>query len=1359
MNNKNVKGYLVILVSIIAVLMIMSTFSSAHETSDLNEMTVDQEESLTSNGELKEKVMYLHNRTGTVNNANGLLMNTTKDENLEITDWTYSSNIVYEWYMNPSLAGDFELRGNTTIDMWIDISEPDGQTNTLELYLDLYEVSPDGTETLIPQESGGYVVSEDTRTIFNEYSVSAEYDHNLSADSTLKAEFRIESSDNFRKRIAYGGSEYPSRLSVGTTTYIDLDPLVVLDSEFNESYDFRLDADDTTIHFNASVTDPFGGYDIRYVNLTLEGPEDTIYYREPMNRVTGNDTSFRSNYTFEWNYGGTPEGEYNVIVSAVDNTGYNYRYPDNPGDETYGGHIEEEERGFWIGAERYFVHFKAEDSTVNEMETALVSLYSNSTGELVAENFTAEDGITNISVSSGTYSIRVYWQDVMVNETEFEVTNNIPRSGPVELSCDVYYPEYKVVDVAGEPVNNANIFISHPNGSLLREITAPDGYVRMDQMAMGDYSLRTEWLGREVNNTEQYLDDNDELVIHSEIYYLDIHTMDTEEVPVPEVHVSIRFNDTQRVAESKLTDINGNLTVRLPGTRGEFSYDLEFQWRGVDVGQREDELLDQNRSITVELEIYYVDFQTLDDLGYELENTRLTVRNIETDTIANSGTTDSEGNINLRLPKGPHRITSTWRGIQVDVRDVEITGDEDLIDITCAVYHVDFFAEDSRGEAISDARVTVSHPTAGTLTSNVTGDTGDVSMRLPGAGLNIDVMWRGAMIYSETRNIDSSEEYLLDCDVFYLDLTVNDDMDEPLENANVYVYLGNSRIEDGTSMVNGSVPELRLPGVELDISVQWKNVEVYQGSILLSEDTSETLTTEVYHIDFLVHDDFEEPISDGRFRITHGDTILHSDVTSSEGRTFSRIPGGDNRVSLEWRGVTVYDGLNTFDSSEEMTILVEDVYHVTFQVVDSRQEPLENARMRFYTAGSRFETGVTGENGTVSIRVPTPVDQAGEISISISWRGVNVYEDNLTVDSHVMEQNPETLEAEVYYIDYYVVDYRDIPVENAKVIGRHSELPRDQDIITDKITNPEGYIEFRLPRGEQEFTVHWKNIVVHTQTIDLEEDVEITAESDIYYLDLTVMDDRDLPLEGAQVRVTYPDSQRLFISGYTDENGEIEIRIPASRWDIDVEWLKTSVSKSQHEVTAEEDSWSLDVNSEVYFLTVETLDNKGEALDDVRLKVTAEDHMWTGYTSDGKYEFRLPARDDYQVEASFRTTYLLTNVDLQEDQEITVMETGEEEVEFEEYPTPIYRTNLFFLILILIALIVILGYIYSKSDGGSETSEYLEEEEEQYDEEFKEEDEFKEEEFIEEEDELEEEPVEVEPDEGSLSDEDEEIWE
>ncbi len=1248
--------------------------------------TTNEENSLTELDDVvKDKTIYLHNETGTVNeNPDVTTMNTTMGVNQHITEWDQSENIFFNWYLDPPLADNFTLLENTSLHIWMVQKDATGETNFATLYLDLFDVAPDGSEVNLGTHSQYY---GEVRTTFAEYSVRGAYEHTFQPGHSIRAQLRIESNAQVSTSIAYGDSEYPSRLVVGTDTYIKPESMAVLDADYNESYTHPITANETVIHFNTTIIDPFGGYDIWGVFITLEGPDGIIFENIPMDKTMGTYTSYRTNYTYSWNYSDAEEGDYLVTISAVDMTGYHYRYPGNPGDETYGGHLESINRTFWIGAERFGIHFKTIDSLDEVMTDAVVNVYTVPGDEFVRGNKTNEDGITNISLRQGTYTIRVIWQDMVVHlTTDYTVTNHISYDDPEELECDVYYPEYKIVDIAYQPVRSANLYIGHPNGTMFREISGADGSVRLSQMALGDYTIRVEWLGREVASAEHYLDGNVLMTIDASIYYLTIETVDTAGDPVPEVHVSIRFNDTDRVADAKLTDINGEVTIRLPGTQSGFGYNIDCYWRDVEVGEHRDLSLLANESLTITLDIFYIQLHTRDTLGFDLENTRLVAYNVETGALANSGVTDESGLLTMRLPRGEHEIVAYWRGIHVATHIVYVTGST-YEEIICEVYHVDFTTVDSREEILTGARVTVSHVDVGFLSTSVTDMTGSITVRVPGAVLNVEVEWKGVIVYWEEHLIDANTNIMLECAVYYVTVNVIDDLEYSVEGAVVNFYHQGVLLDSVTTDNEGITPEFRLPGTVMDLSVLWRSVEVYTGDMTLVEDTSITLQVAIYHVTFYVVDNLEEYIDGARISVYRDEDLIHTATTQDGGYSDARIPGASLRVRIEWKTVLVYDSDVMFDASETVVLYVEDVYHVSFSVVDSRREAVYNARVHFYVNDMRFESGATDDNGLLTIRVPTPVGMPGDIDINVYWKDVEVYGDMVQVDSNRGTDDPEILEADIFYLEYYVRDQRGVPVEDAKVIGTHAELPDDQNVITDRLTDENGYIEFRLPRGPQHFNVYWRDVVVRQESFDLSEDREIVADAHIYYLTVSINDDRGVPLEAAHIRLTYADTPRLFQSNYTDATGEVEIRIPAERWDIEIKWLKNLIYEGTHEVTANEDSWELETRTRVYYLTVRTVDRKGEPLEDVLVNVHALDQKWSGYTTEEGYTFRLPARDDYTVEASFKTTYLLTHVDLREDRSVTLNEQTEESVEFEEYPVPIYKTNLF---LVLLGMILVL---------------------------------------------------------------------
>ncbi|MFO8109878.1 MAG: carboxypeptidase-like regulatory domain-containing protein, partial [Thermoplasmata archaeon] len=934
----------------------------------------------------------------------------------------------------------------------------------------------------------------------------------------------------------------------------------------------------------------------------------------------------------------------------------------------------------------YHVEFHTVDDMDYNLTNARITVSHTDVGVLTS-GITDEGGRVTTRLPGETLEVNVEWRGVNVYSENLVIDS----SEYIKLACSVYYVDLHLVDDLALDLENARIIaVNVQTGELVRS-----GYSNMDgritfRLPNGLHDITVSW--RDIDVAEETIDvptTENITVIECRVYHVEFHTVDDMDHDLENARITVSHADVG-VLTSGTTDENGRVTLRLPGE----TFDLDVVWKGVNV-YSDSEVIDSSGYIKLVCGVYYVDMHMVDDLALDLENARIVAVNVQTEELVSSGYSDMNGEITFRLPNGLHDITVSWRGTDVAEETIDVPTADSIV-IECRVYHVEFHAVDGRDHDLENARITVSHADVGVLTSGTTDENGRVTLRLPGETLDVDAAWRGVNVYSENLVIDSSEYIKLACSVYYIDLHVVDDLEMDLENAYIELYHRGEILYSVTTGYDGVAPDVRLPSTNVDIHIYWKTIHLHSETIFVEQDGTETFSVPVYHVDFQVQDDLGEEISDARLDVYHGSILMHTDITCMDGTSYARIPHATNRVTLNWKSVLVYDQELNFDSSGTLLIEVADVYNVTLQSVDSRNISVESAVLRFYVNGYQFESGETDVNGTINLRVPTPVGAPGEIKIDIFWRGIQVYNQTITVDSHIFEDSPRLLDTEIYYVDYSVEDQQGVAVENAKAIGTHSELPDDNNIIADQITDEDGYILFRLPRGYQQLSVYWKDVLVGADSFELEDDTGIVVSSEVYYLTVTVTDDMNHPVESAHVRLTYADTPQLYEARYTDASGRVTIRIPVGSWDIEIHWLKTSVYEGNVQVDSSENSWSHAAAVDVYYLTVVTEDRKGEPLDDVHLKVSADDMMWTGYTEEGEHVFRLPARGDYELVASLRTTYLLSNVDLVESRQITLTEESSESVNFEEYPIEVYRTNLFMMILLIVVIIVVLVVVYSR---------------------------------------------------------------
>ena len=279
-------------------------------------------------------------------------------------------------------------------------------------------------------------------------------------------------------------------------------------------------------------------------------------------------------------------------MSAVDNSGYYHRFPARPDDETYGGHLEDFTIFFWIGGPPHQVTVTVLDNLTRPLEGSQV---------MIANRLDISDasGIATLWVSNSTYNLSVYWQDVLVHKGSIAVRGDTL----VTVTVAVFDPVFKVVDDQGDPVEGAVAIVEHPNGTVLSVFgrSDPTGTFTLHRMPVGEYQISLLWLGVVVYDEDLTIESNGPFTLASYVYTLGIRVEDDLGVGLHLAQVIVTNASTHSVFDSKMTDMDGNLSSRL--SLG--SYDFAVYWRNslVHDGTR-DYFLNASASIVLRANIF-----------------------------------------------------------------------------------------------------------------------------------------------------------------------------------------------------------------------------------------------------------------------------------------------------------------------------------------------------------------------------------------------------------------------------------------------------------------------------------------------------------------------------------------------------------------------------------------------------------------------------------------------------------------------------------------------------------------------------------------------------------------------------------
>jgi len=430
-----------------------------------------------SNPVAKPKEFYFHYIDAPVSVA-GLetkyIMNTTKWFRFLTQEEAYANSffkpsglpkITVYFYLYPNLAGPVAINGTWQVFVWVNSSaqHPVGFT------IRFYEMGIEGgtpiwdsgakTPTVTSSGDPGYI-----DVPVQNYNLSTLLAHAFSADTTLLVEVEVNAGASADIRIWYDSPLYPSKVILPAEDYArpaTIKTYTVDNSETNLFY-YNWTESQRKVVVRVNVTDPFGGYDIYKVNMTILDPTgNPVVNNVDMARVTDGLWRIRYWLIYEatWSYPETATlGEYTVKVWIIDNNGYYH----NIDYGTFEPFMEEDTYVFTIGIIVYYdPAFLIVDDVNAPLPRAQVYItWPNGTMDSLPR-YTSQNGFINLTqVVEGNYGFTILWKDVVVLQT----TQHVNSNGPYTLKCQVYQLTVEVLGNSRVPIHGAYVIIYAQGG-------------------------------------------------------------------------------------------------------------------------------------------------------------------------------------------------------------------------------------------------------------------------------------------------------------------------------------------------------------------------------------------------------------------------------------------------------------------------------------------------------------------------------------------------------------------------------------------------------------------------------------------------------------------------------------------------------------------------------------------------------------------------------------------------------------------------------------------------------------------------------------------------------------------------------
>lgn len=425
------------------------------------------------------------------------IMNTTRWFSFLTQQEAYSNSfykpvglpkIAVDFYLYPNFAGPATINGTWQVFIWMNSSayKPVGfNIQFKEITIggvtlwDSGLINPTVTSTI-----GEYI----DVPIYN-YNLSTPLVHSFNPDTTLLVDVTVNAGSSADTRIWYDSASFPSKAILPVEDYarpVSIKTYAVDNSETDLFY-YNWSESQRKVIVRANVTDPFGGYDIYRVNMTILDPEGTpVVDNADMTRMS--DGQWRINYVhlFEanWSYPTTAVlGNYTVTVSVIDNNGY-YQNIDTG---TFEPFIEEDTHIFTIGVIVYYDSaFLVTDDANDPLPNAQVYItWTNGTTDLLPR-YTAADGFVNLTqVSAGNYGFTILWKDVVVQQT----TVYVDSDGPYTIKTRVYQLTVEVLGNNQVPIEGAYVIVYTQSGVGYGLDTTDAAGQALFKLPAGDYRI------------------------------------------------------------------------------------------------------------------------------------------------------------------------------------------------------------------------------------------------------------------------------------------------------------------------------------------------------------------------------------------------------------------------------------------------------------------------------------------------------------------------------------------------------------------------------------------------------------------------------------------------------------------------------------------------------------------------------------------------------------------------------------------------------------------------------------------------------------------------------------------------------
>ncbi len=342
------------------------------------------------------------------------------------------------------------------------------------------------------------------------------------------------------------------------------------------------------------------------------------------------------------------------------------------------------------------------------------------------------------------------------------------------------------------------------------------------------------------------------------------------------------------------SDDNGHAVLDIP----QGTYNITVNWLGQQVYEGTLQASDKAKEHYINCSVFEVIINTLDKAGSPYSDV---VVSLHASWALIARDKSSNGSVAFRVPGGTYRLKMDVKGIYNKAMDLPVDSDMNQ-DIYLDIYPAILKLQDASGSPLPSANIIIYDRKGHTLNGFTDGN-GIFSCRLPVGTYGVDSYWNGDLLMESNLSVDSAVDMTYNLPIFRLSVKAVDSLENPVGNANVYLYDdGPVSVAAGRTDGNGEV-EFILQRASYSLEISWMNELVYSTSFYLKDNLSVDAAVDIHYLTVSVKGREKKELGSSFVTIKDKDgNRITGDKTNLRGLTTFRLPGGNYSLEVTYRG-------------------------------------------------------------------------------------------------------------------------------------------------------------------------------------------------------------------------------------------------------------------------------------------------------------------------------------------------------------------------------------------------------------------------------------------------------------------------